>query len=417
MSMKSKTYESLLADIKRLEKENQTLNETYLDIANKQSDLIHTLQFTQFSIDTISEAIVWLDEDGNYVFVNEAACTNYGYTKEELLSMQMFQVDPLFSSERWNIHWQEILDRKTFTIETINKRKDGTPVPIEVTVNLVEYEGKQYNCAIIRDITERKLSEENLKQSAIRLAELNESKDKFFSIIAHDLRGPLGNQREFTKILSDKVLQFSEAERTTYLKMLVESSDLVYSLLENLLDWARSQSGNIVYQPTSIQLFDLIQRVVGLLNLSANKKHVTISNQVPKDKKIFGDLYMIETVLRNLISNAIKYSNVNSEVTVGVLEFDSNELTNEKLKYDVLNTTSPTNSTIFFIKDTGIGMEKEQIENLFRLDKKFSTKGTAEESGTGLGLILCKEFIDKHKGNIWVESEPGIGSTFYFNLG
>ncbi|TGK80670.1 PAS domain-containing sensor histidine kinase [Leptospira montravelensis] len=417
MSMKSKTYESLLADIKRLEKENQTLKETYLDIANKQSDLIHTLQFTQFSIDTISEAIVWLDEDGNYVFVNEAACTNYGYTKEELLSMQMFQVDPLFSSERWNIHWQEILDRKTFTIETINKRKDGTPVPIEVTVNLVEYEGKQYNCAIIRDITERKLSEENLKQSAIRLAELNESKDKFFSIIAHDLRGPLGNQREFTKILSDKVLQFSEAERTTYLKMLVESSDLVYSLLENLLDWARSQSGNIVYQPTSIQLFDLIQRVVGLLNLSANKKHVTISNQVPKDKKIFGDLYMIETVLRNLISNAIKYSNVNSEVTVGVLEFDSNELTNEKLKYDVLNTTSPTNSTIFFIKDTGIGMEKEQIENLFRLDKKFSTKGTAEESGTGLGLILCKEFIDKHKGNIWVESEPGIGSTFYFNLG
>lgn len=417
MSLKSKTYESLLADIKRLEKENQTLKETYLDIANKQSDLIHTLQFTQFSIDTISEAIVWLDEDGNYVFVNEAACKNYGYTKEELLSMQMFQVDPLFSSERWNIHWQEILDRKTFTIETINKRKDGTPVPIEVTVNLVEYEVKQYNCAIIRDITERKLSEENLKQSAIRLAELNESKDKFFSIIAHDLRGPLGNQREFTKILSDKVLQFSEAERTTYLKMLVESSDLVYSLLENLLDWARSQSGNIVYQPTSIQLFDLIQRVVGLLNLSANKKHVTISNQVPKDKKIFGDLYMIETVLRNLISNAIKYSNVNSEVTVGVLEFDSNELTNEKLKYDVLNTTSPTNSTIFFIKDTGIGMEKEQIENLFRLDKKFSTKGTAEESGTGLGLILCKEFIDKHKGNIWVESEPGIGSTFYFNLG
>lgn len=415
--MKSKTYESLLADIKRLEKENQTLKETYLDIANKQSDLIHTLQFTQFSIDTISEAIVWLDEDGNYVFVNEAACKNYGYTKEELLSMQMFQVDPLFSSERWNIHWQEILDRKTFTIETINKRKDGTPVPIEVTVNLVEYEGKQYNCAIIRDITERKLSEENLKQSAIRLAELNESKDKFFSIIAHDLRGPLGNQREFTKILSDKVLQFSEAERTTYLKMLEESSDLVYSLLENLLDWARSQSGNIVYQPTSIQLFDLIQRVVGLLNLSANKKHVTISNQVPKDKKIFGDLYMIETVLRNLISNAIKYSNVNSEVTVGVLEFDSNELTNEKLKYDVLNTTSPTNSTIFFIKDTGIGMEKEQIKNLFRLDKKFSTKGTAEESGTGLGLILCKEFIDKHKGNIWVESKPGIGSTFYFNLG
>ncbi|MCW7491431.1 ATP-binding protein [Leptospira sp. 2 VSF19] len=417
MSLKPKSYESLLADLKRLEKENQTLRQTRDDIANKQSDLIHALQFTQFSIDTISEAIVWLDEDGNYVFVNDAACKNYGYTKDELLSMQMFQVDPLFSKERWNAHWQEILDRKSFTIETINKRKDGTPVPIEVTVNLVEYEGKQYNCAIIRDITEQKLSEEKLKQSAIRLAELNATKDKFFSIIAHDLRGPLGTQREFTKILNEKDSKFSDIERTTNLKMLEESSDQVYSLLENLLDWARSQTGNIIFKPTSIPFFDLVQRVIDLLKLSANKKDVTIINQIPKDKIIFGDLFMIETVLRNLISNAIKYSKTESEVTVGILKFDYDEHPKTKLEDKNLHFTSPTDSTVFFVKDTGIGMEKDQIKNLFRLDKKFSTKGTAEESGTGLGLILCKEFIDKHQGNIWVESKPGFGSTFFIRLG
>ncbi|MCW7457179.1 PAS domain S-box protein [Leptospira bandrabouensis] len=417
MPLNPKTYESLVADLKRLEEENRTLKQTRDDIANKQSDLIHTLQFTQFSIDTISEAIVWLDEDGNYVFVNEAACKNYGYTKEELLSMQMFQVDPLFSTERWKAHWQEILDRKSFTIETINKRKDGTPVPIEVTVNLVEYGGKQYNCAIIRDITEQKLSEEKLKQSTIRLAELNDTKDKFFSIIAHDLRGPLGTQREFTKILNEKDSKFSDMERTTYLKMLEESSDLVYSLLENLLDWARSQTGNIVFQPTSIPFFDLIQRVISLLKLSANKKDVTIINQVPKDKMIFGDLFMIETILRNLISNAIKYSKIKTEVIVGVLEFDSIKSLEAKLEYKKLNSNLPTDSTVFFVKDSGIGMQKEQVESLFRLDKKFSTKGTAEESGTGLGLILCKEFIDKHQGNIWVKSKPGIGSTFFVGLG
>ncbi|MGE8721021.1 PAS domain-containing sensor histidine kinase [Leptospira terpstrae] len=399
MSLQPKTYEVILGDLNRLEKENQMLKQTCDDTTSKHKNLIHTLQFTQFSIDTISESIVWIDEEGNYVFVNDAACKNYGYTKEELLSMKMFQVDPLFSVERWNEHWQEILDRKSFTIETINQRKDGTSVPIEVTVNLVEYDGKQYNCAIIRDITERKLSEDKLKQSAIRLAELNSTKDKFFSIIAHDLRGPLGTQREFTKILSEKNSHFSETERVQYLKMLEESSDLVYSLLENLLDWSRSQSGNITFQPISILFYDLVQRVVGLLNLSANKKKVIISNQIPKGQEIFADLLMIETVVRNLISNAIKFSYSNHEVTIGI----SNE--------------SQTTSPVFFVKDQGVGMNKKQLDNLFRLDKKISTPGTGQESGTGLGLILCKEFLEKHNGSVWVQSEPNKGSTFFFQLG
>lgn len=399
MSQQPKTYEVILGDLNRLEKENQMLKQTCDDTTAKHTNLIHTLQFTQFSIDTISETIVWIDADGNFVFVNDAACKNYGYTKEELLSMKMFQVDPLFSVERWNEHWQEILDRKSFTIETINQRKDGTSVPIEVTVNLVEYDGKQYNCAIIRDITERKLSEDKLKQSAIRLAELNATKDKFFSIIAHDLRGPLGTQREFTKILSEKDSHFSETERVQYLKMLEESSDLVYSLLENLLDWSRSQRGNITFQPISILFYDLVQRVVGLLNLFANKKKVIISNQIPKGQEIFADLLMIETVVRNLISNAIKFSYSNHEVTIGI----SNE--------------SQTTSPVFFVKDQGVGMEKEQLNNLFRLDKKISTPGTGQESGTGLGLILCKEFLEKHNGSVWVQSEPNKGSTFFFQLG
>lgn len=402
MSLQPKTYEALLADLKRLEDENRMLKQSFIDTSSKHSNLIHALQFTQFSIDTISEAIVWLDEDGNYVFVNDAACKNYGYTKEELLSMKMFQVDPLFSVDRWNAHWQEILDRKSFTIETINKRKDGTPIPIEVTVNLVEYDGKQYNCAIIRDITEQKLGEDKLKQSAIRLAELNSTKDKFFSIIAHDLRGPLGTQREFTKILSEKDSLFSESERIHYLKMLEESSDLVYSLLENLLDWARSQSGNITFQPTSILFYDLVQRVIGLLNLSANKKKVNIANQIPKDLCIVADLFMIETVVRNLISNAIKYSNPKQKVVIGI---------------EPQETPIHSGPVVFFVQDEGVGMENEQIENLFRLDKKNSTLGTAHESGTGLGLILCKEFLEKHNGSVWVKSEPGNGSVFFFQLG
>ncbi|PJZ47006.1 PAS domain-containing sensor histidine kinase [Leptospira brenneri] len=417
MSLLPKTYEVLLADLKRLEEENQILKQTSETRTSDHSNLIHALQFTQFSIDTISEAIFWTDEYGNYVFVNDAACKNYGYTKEELLSMKMFQVDPLFTVDKWNAHWQEILDRKSFSIETLNRRKDGTSFPIEVTVNLVEYDGKQYNCAIVRNITERKLAENHLKQSAIRLAELNSTKDKFFSIIAHDLRGPLGTQKEFIKILSQKDSSFTESERKSYLKMLEESSDLVYSLLENLLDWARSQTGSIQFQPVPIPFYDLVQRVIGLLSLSANKKMVTVSNQIPENLEIIADPFMIETVVRNLVSNAIKYSKANQEVIIGVLnpsKTNPDSIVEAKQKFPV--PIYPTEIT-FFVKDMGVGMQKEQIENLFRLEKKTSTLGTIGESGTGLGLILCKEFLEQHNGSIWVESEPKKGSTFFFKLG
>ncbi|TGL86719.1 PAS domain-containing sensor histidine kinase [Leptospira congkakensis] len=419
MSTLPKTYEALLADLKRLEEENQMLKQSHGNKNLDHSSLINALQFTQFSIDTISDAIVWTDEDGNYVFVNDAACRNYGYTKEELLSMQMFQVDPLFTVEMWKAHWQEILERKSFSIETINRTKDGTSFPIEVTVNLVEYGGKKYNCGIIRNITERKLAENNLKQSAIRLAELNSTKDKFFSIIAHDLRGPLGTQKEFTKILSEKDSSFTDSERTSYLKMLEESSDLVYSLLENLLDWARSQTGAIQFQPISLPFYDLVQRVIGLLSLSANKKSVAIHNKIPKDLEIFADPFMIETVIRNLISNAIKYSLEGKQVTIGVLPSEQIPEPKENSKPKMVSsfkTKIDPNATIFFVKDTGVGMKEEQIQNLFRLDRKTSTLGTNQETGTGLGLILCKEFLEKHKSTLWVETEIDVGSTFFFQL-
>ncbi|TGK81754.1 PAS domain-containing sensor histidine kinase [Leptospira noumeaensis] len=409
MSTIPKTYEVLLADIKRLEEENQILKQSLNDTTSNHSDLIYALQFTQFSIDTISEAIFWTDEEGNYVFVNDAACKNYGYSKEELLSMKMFQVDPLFTPEMWKTHWQEILERKTFSIETVNQRKDGTSFPIEVTVNLVEYGGKQYNCAIARNITERKLSENNLKQSAIRLAELNSTKDKFFSIIAHDLRGPLGTQKEFIKILSEKDSSFSNAERNSYLKMLEDSSDLVYSLLENLLGWARSQTDAIQFKPVPILFYDLVQRVIGLLTLSANKKKVSIHNKIPKDLEIVADSFMIETVIRNLVSNAIKYSNGGKEVTIGIGSPDSVQNINSKLKLN-------PKKKIFFVKDEGVGMKEEQIQNLFRLDRKSSTPGTNQETGTGLGLILCREFLERHDSSIWIETELNLGSTFFFQL-
>lgn len=317
MSLGQKSYEALLEEIKELEKENQILKSTILSADIQQTKVSDLLQFTQYSIDTISDSILWIDENGKYVFVNNAACKNYGYSKEEFLSMQMLQVDPLFTKEIWDAHWQEILEKKTFTLETINKRKDGTPFPIEVTVNLVEYGGKKYNCAIIRDITEQKLNEAKLKQTATRLEEVIATKDKFFSIIAHDLRGPLGTHREFAKLLSERISDFSESEREINLQVLSESSENLYSLMENLLNWARNQSGYIQFQPIRNQMFVLIQSILELLELSIQKKQIQIQNQIPDTLEIVADRFMIETIFRNLLTNAIKYSFINQTITIG----------------------------------------------------------------------------------------------------
>ncbi|XDD46394.1 PAS domain S-box protein [Leptospira sp. WS39.C2] len=402
MPASENSYETLLALIQKLEKENQFLKQNQTSLDDHQTKINDLLQFTQFSIDTISDSIFWLDENGRYVFVNNAACRNFGYKKEELLSMVMFEVDPLFSKEIWDVHWNEILEKKTFTIETINKRKDGTPVPIEVTVNLVEYDGKKYNCAIVRDITERKRSESKLKQATLRLEELNATKDKFFSIIAHDLKGPLGSHREFTKNLSENISQLTEEERNLNFQILNESSEKLYSLMENLLHWASTQNGIINFKPVKIQVFELIQKTVDLLYLSIQKKQIQILNLVPKSLHIYADSFMIETIFRNLITNAIKYSNSNQTIEIG---------------YQILNGTTTQLSHQFFVKDEGVGMSDNQIHSLFRLDKKYSTPGTAQETGTGLGLILCKDFVEKHGGKIWVDSKYNHGTTFYIELG
>lgn len=359
---------------------------------------LETLQFTQYSVDTISDAILWINEKGKYIFVNHAACELYGYSKSEMLSMYMFKIDPLFDEEKWKEHWNLILEKNTFKLETINKTKEGKEFPIEVTVNLVEYNGQKYNCAIVRDISEQKKYERNLKENAERLKNLNAIKDKFFSIIAHDLRGPLGNYRDFTQLLNDKNSKITPDEKNIYLELLEKSSSQIYSLLENLLEWARSQNGTMPFNPQTLSIYLIVEKIISLFSVLSNKKQIQIQNKLKQNLLIFADAYMIETVFRNLISNALKFTSIGGLVEIGTTQ------------------TSEDEPCIFYVKDNGMGMKEDRLNKLFLLNEKISTKGTKGETGSGLGLILAKEFLERHNGKIWVESVAGEGSTFHFQI-
>lgn len=238
--------------------------------------------------------------------------------------------------------------------------------------------------------------EEKVALRTQELAELNRTKDKFFSIIAHDLKNPFNTLLGFSELLLENMSMFSAAQIEEYISIIFETSQSSYSLLENLLDWSRAQTGRIQVLPQEIDMHRLASDNLRLLESLALKKSIVLNNNVYPGTKAWGDLNMVNTVVRNLLSNAVKYTSQEGKISVGC------EFVEEGIKME--------------ISDTGVGIKTENTGKLFRIDQNYSTKGTADETGTGLGLILCKEFIEKNHGSIGVTSEFGIGSNFYFTL-
>lgn len=244
------------------------------------------------------------------------------------------------------------------------------------------------------DITERKEAEEKIHLKNTELQKLNDEKDKFFSIIAHDLKSPFNSIIGFSDLLVEQVNEKDYKGIEEYAQIIQQSSIRAMGLLMNLMEWSKMQTGRMEFNPMFFELDELIKDTELLLSGAIEQKSITISKNLLSNETVFADKKMIATVLRNLISNAIKFTYPGGEITISVEE-KQNEL-------------------LVSVSDTGVGISKERIDKLFSINESYSTTGTKNEKGTGLGLILCKDFVEKHGGKIWVESEEGNGSTFYF---
>ncbi len=276
-------------------------------------------------------------------------------------------------------------------------RKNGEVFPKEVFVNKGKYFGKDVLIATARDITEKSQAEERIKSKNEELQRLNAEKDKFFSIIAHDLKSPFNAFLGFTQLMVQD-LPSLELENIQEIAVLMRNSaSNLYRLLENLLQWSRLQRGMIVLNPQQFQASPKISGSMQPVIEIASKKGVEIVFSIPEDLTIYADINMLESVVRNLASNAVKFTNKGGKVLI------SGRSVNDNL-------------VEISIKDTGIGMNPEMLDKLFRIDEFTCRQGTDGEPSTGLGLILCKDFIDRHGGKIWAESTEGMGSTFYFTL-
>lgn len=235
-----------------------------------------------------------------------------------------------------------------------------------------------------------------LAESERRLQDLNISKDKLFSIIAHDLKGPFQPLLGISDILVEEYDSLDSEERAKFIKEMNNSLKNQYKLLENLLDWSRLQTGRMPYSPENINLFETIESNFQIFKPKAESKNITLLNNVPQNIFVFADVYMLQSIIQNLVSNSIKFTNNSGTITA--------------------KAKSESDKVVISISDTGVGISKSDIDKIFKIDMQYTTLGTEKEKGTGLGLIICKELVEKNGGKIWIESEINSGSEFFITL-
>ncbi len=345
------------------------------------------------------DMIILLNSEGVQYFVSESCEKILGYEPNELIGLPVIEkmLHPDDQAAARDGLLDIIQNNANGGIEYRHRHKNGGWVYLEAFGN------NQLDNPIIesiilnvRDISDRKKTEQLIKEKEEHLKKINATKDRLFSIIGHDLRNPFNSIVGFSDLIVEQVENYQYEDIDQYAKIIQDSAQRSMCLLTNLLDWSRAQIGSIEFAPKAIKVEPLLNDAVSLVIDSANSKFVSIRKELPNNLEVFADQQMLSIIFRNLISNAIKFSNCNGEVVIRVLE-----------KADDFE---------FSISDNGIGIKPEDLDKLFRIECVHTTNGTNNERGTGLGLLLCEEFVHQHNGKIWVESHEGQGATFYFTI-
>lgn len=345
------------------------------------------------------DMIVLLDTNGIQHFVSESCEKILGYTPAELINIPV--IDEILhpeDKEKTIAEFIRVINKEGVGgVQYRHRHKNGGWVYLEA-FGSNQIDNPYINAVVlnVRDITERKNAEKSLMENEAHLRELNATKDKFFSIIAHDLRSPFHSIVGFSDLLADHIYRKDYEGLEKFVSIIQNSSQLALDLLMNLLEWARSQTGKIEFNPEYFELVLLINKQVILFTDAAFAKSIILELGLPHNLPVFADKAMISTILRNLISNAIKFTKPGGKISISAEQKDETLLVS--------------------VTDNGVGINSGDIEKLFRIEESFSTIGTRKERGTGLGLIICKEFVDKHNGKFWVESKSGEGSSFKFTV-
>lgn len=373
---------------------------TDLTAHKMKAELIKQSQLRFENIANSAPVMIWItDINGLFIFVNKFWSDFTGKPAGEELGLSWTEnIHPNDLKEFFKIYNEACTQRKEFSFQLRVKRSAGDYRWLMMK-GIPRFNDSDMFSGLIGtciDITQQKEDEEIIKKINDELASANQNKDKFFSIISHDLRSPLSGLMTLMEILANEYETLEEQEKQEIIREAAFTSKNTYGLMENLLDWSRIQTGKMNFDPQNISLTLIVKGVQNLLNQNLKSKSLSLNFDFEPQVFAYADLQMTETVFRNLISNAIKFTPQFGLIIISFETLDENVLVK--------------------IKDTGVGMDDEQLSKIFRLDSTYSSTGTAGERGTGLGLLLCKDLIEKQGGKIWVESTVSLGTTFSFTL-
>ncbi|MFY9153277.1 MAG: ATP-binding protein [Prolixibacteraceae bacterium] len=350
------------------------------DLVEQHQELVKIEQQTENIINNTISGLTIINPEGRIVFVNPAAEKIFEKTKEELIN---FEIGYPVDTER------------TVTIQVLSKNRQVKTV--ELKTSSTQWYGEECKLISMNDISERQKYQEEVEKINAKLVEANQSKDRFLSIIGHDLKSPFSALLGYFAIFIDDSDSFSKAELKEIYIELHDSLNNLYKLITNLLDWSMVQSGKMKFDTQELWVSDLIAKTVHSFKLAAANKKITIKTELDHDNDtVYADPHASSTVIRNLISNALKFTNENGEI--------------------VVSTIAEKDFLRILIRDNGIGMAKSNLDNLFKIDIKISTTGTSGEKGTGLGLVLCKELVEKSGGSLQVKSVVNEGTEISFTL-
>jgi PAS domain S-box-containing protein len=357
--------------------------------------LVESRELYRDLIELAVDGVLVGSHEGVIIDANSCICAMSGKTKEDLIGRNIN--DSIFSPESMKLvpmQFGRLINGEVVVNERNILRPDGSEIAVEMRSKMMPNGTYQ---SIIRDITERKQAEELLRKKNAELFKLNVEKDKLFSIISHDLRSPFNIFLGYTQMMVESLPKLDMDEIQVMAESMKSSANNLYSLLENLLEWSRMQRGIIKFEPKPFLLMENVENCLRSNVDSANAKGIYIHLNFDDELEVFADFKMLESTIRNLVSNAIKFTPKGGKITIRANPIGGNRVE-------------------ISVSDNGIGMNKNMMNKLFRIDENINRKGTNGEPSTGLGLLLCKDFIDLQGGTIWAESDEGKGSKFSFTL-
>ncbi|PZX94310.1 hypothetical protein DOS84_06710 [Flavobacterium aquariorum] len=383
------------------------LGKSYYYLALEEKNKTNQFQLLQKSLDYIKESLKIFKREKSLIDIRDS----YSYLSNIYKTQNKPELALMFFEKSSNLNDSIFSNENKIQIEFLKSQREIDLKDKKIEIQNLKIKNEARKVYLLYTITiaviilltlffwlylSKRKTNLQLKEKNKVISNINKQKDKFFSIIAHDLRGPFTGFLGLTELLAQDIDNMDKEEIQFAAINMRSSAVNLNRLLENLLEWSRMEQGLIPFSPQKSKFLPLVKESVNTLQDEANKKRIKIQIKIPEDLTIYADYHILQSVIRNLLSNAVKFTPRNGSIKI--------------------EAHDDSKSTVVSISDTGIGMDAKILQNLFQLEVKTNRNGTENEPSIGLGLILCKEFVEKHNGKIWVESEVNIGTTFYFNF-